>query len=239
MKLKLFWVFFLLYSCSSPPKKFTVRDPIKTLTEICHTGMATTEVKGRVSLNAKTARQSGNFSGVVRVDPNKLILQIQNLFGGTEAEVLVDDDNYRVNIVQKNETVSGERYWMGIPLFLAKDLFLGRPLCIPKIRNAVQKGYLSKSWIKKNHLEVISDGEDLVVRDLSKKGTKKSQIVYSLIERDGLPLLDHIVWTYFGIRNETIELRFSNFEGRVARQFDVHSSKGEVSVHWKTRKQSQ
>jgi predicted nucleic acid-binding Zn-ribbon protein len=207
------------------------KDPGHLLEAVCKVGRKTQAVQGRVSVKAKSKESSGQFpASVVAKDPGQLILEVTNLFGGTEALITVDGGVYKIDVPGKPErTEKGLGSWGGIPLRWASELFLGRFPC-PENQDSSQL-----------KVEVPARGQ-LKTKSPAHFGEVET-FVYDLRAENGTPWPHHIVWQR-GLENGVfavkVEFRFDDpdSETLIPTKWEAASEQGEVKVRWKERKLS-
>src|SRR6185295_4308335 len=91
-----------LFSCATP--QVTETDPHKLLAEACAPGVSIKGVTGGVAMKAASKEASGQFPATVDArSPGWLKLEIQNLIGGTEAVISVQNRTYKIEVPGKPE----------------------------------------------------------------------------------------------------------------------------------------
>jgi hypothetical protein len=216
-----------LAGCASVPKGAgEAPAELKTLLDAaCSPGTSVASMRGSVWLKAKSSEASGQFpAGVEATDPGKLLLEITNLVGGTEARIRVDDRHYRIEVPGKpRQDREGWGAWGGIPLEWATELFIGRVPCPPASDRAEAR--LSMS------------GEDLVVETPHSLEREAEKFVFGFRKWGGQPWPERLRWERAGAMPLVVEFKFDDPDDAThsPRRWEAKSAQGEVKVRWKDR----
>lgn len=203
-------------------------DPHFLLEKACSPGKGIQSVQGTVWLRAKSKEASGKFPAVVKVSDQNLEMEVTNLFGGTEARIEVDHNQYKITVPGKSsQNREGNDSWGGIPLKWAHTLFLGQIPCP------------GDSELKNAKFSVASENELIV---LVSKGLNVDEQTFSyrFKEYDNAPWPEFLVWERKGIGAIKVDFEFSDPEDKTQSplRWKATSSQGEVKTRWKRRNAS-
>ncbi|OFZ18321.1 MAG: hypothetical protein A2X94_12250 [Bdellovibrionales bacterium GWB1_55_8] len=208
-------------------------DPRGLLTQVCGAsapGSQINKVKGSAWLKASSKEASGRFPAQVLAEmPDKLVLEVMNLIGGTEALIKVEGRRYKIEIpAQKNrkqQKQEGYHSWGGIPLQFATELFLGRIPCPPVA--AFADAQVS-----------TSQADELLVETKPSLEREAEIFRYSFRAWEGRPWVKALHWEKKGTAPSVIDFQFDSPEEGTAspQRWEAKSAVGEVSVRWRERK---
>ena len=226
----------LLSSCSSLPKRensFSSTDPDQTLKEICALGGEFTQAEGELWMKAKSAQTSGQFTGVFRATRGKkVVLDVVNPFGGTEAQLTLEGGRYTVRGGSNSKSAkgrvlqAGETQWGGIPLEWASALLSGSFPC-PNMGQSYQVRWAEAGVGEQPKLEVSYRSSGLLASE--------EVFRYSVRIRSQKAWAEALQWERKGPFAQAVQFEFSNPhpEWSVPQKWTAVSSQGEVLVKWK------
>ncbi|HTL11585.1 MAG TPA: hypothetical protein VL588_03810 [Bdellovibrionota bacterium] len=195
---------------------------LSTLDRVCALGAGTGSMDGAVWLKAHSKDASGQFPADVKVESSgKVLMEVTNLIGETQARIEVDSGSYHIMVPGKDaRDEKGDGSWGGIPLRWAPRLFLGRFPCpdLPLDSSATAKLDVD------DHLEVHVGNEDYL---------------YVLSAWGGGPWVSELTWLRKNAQGESRVLfkfdRPDESSGAPLRWSAV-SDQGSVDVRWRRRK---
>ena len=209
-----------------------VLDPKALLAEVCGErgpGAGVAKVKGSAWLKVSSKEASGRFPAHVLVEaPDKLVLEVVNLVGGTEALIHVDGRRYLIEVPaqkgREKQKQEGTHSWGGIPLQFATELFLGRIPCPPAA--ALQDARL-----------VTAAADELRVETQASLDREPEIFRYSFRAWEGRPWPQALRWERRGTAPTSVDLEFDQPEKNTGspKRWGAKSPSGEVSVRWRDR----
>lgn len=220
------WVVLILLAsgCAQVPVSRDV-EPSALLREACAPGSEIQKASGSIWMKAASQEASGQFPATVEaVSPDRVRMEITNLLGGTEAIILVQGREYRIEVPGKPEkTEKGAHTWGGIPLEWATELFLGRIPCPP---TGPEK-----------RLSIGSEPGELVVSVPASLHGAEEAYVYRFRRWAGRPWPESLRWERKSAPPVAVEFKFDDPEEktRSPRKWEAKSPRGEVKVRWKDR----
>lgn len=222
-----FGIFLLTYcGCAGVPANRGV-DPRVVFKKICSLGRDIKTQKGSVWMQVRSPETQGQFPASVQADdPSRLQMEVTNLFGGVEALIKVDGNQYQVDVPkQKNKNQTGAYSWGGIPLEWATELFLGRIPC-PRKRAAEEVS------------TQLMDSGELRVEDLT-GGEQNLKEIYSYQFRNwaGSFWPQRLHWERASKIPIYIDFKFDQPDSvtGVPTRWEARSAWGEVKVRWRER----
>ena len=224
-----FIAFFLslaaLTGCATSSSKLTQNYSAKDLYTItCGIGQSIQSAEGSVWLKANSKEVTGYYPTTVTVSaPNVLKMAINNVLGGTEAWIQVEQGHYLVTDGSRREKKDeGYGSWGGIPLRWAPALFLGRVPC-PDSTQVVE-------------LKKTSDG-DLFLEVSNGSSILTETFLYSFEIQSGRPWPIALHWENQGKSKTAVDFKFEDREEETGspKKWEARSERGKVKVHWKDR----
>lgn len=205
-------------------------DPKILLDQVCAIGRKTEPgvkgVKGSIWMKASSRDASGQFPAQVTAQiPDRLDMEVTNLFGGREAVIRVTGKQYSIEVPgKKNENRQGTHSWAGIPLQWATDLFLGRVPC-------PASGSLQDAALR------INEREELVVQTKAAVDQDAQQFVYRFKNVSGRQWPEALHWERLSAAPLKVDFKFEEPEDgtRSPTKWEAKSVEGEVKVRWKER----
>jgi len=181
-----------------------------------------------MTVNSKEG--SGRFPALVNATyPDQLQMEVQNLFGGSEAFIRVHGNSYDVRDAKKQETrEAGVENWRGIPLEWAPLLFVGRIPCPPE------------DVLKGAQLSVGGEG-DLTILTKGTAARAPETFVYQFKVWNGQPWPEQLHWEKRSVSQAlAVDFRFDDPEEDTGspKKWEARSSRGEVKVRWRDREVS-
>lgn len=214
--------------CATLPAK-RGEDPAYLLERACSPGRDVTKVSGSVWLKAASKEASGQFpASVEAISPSTLRMEVTNLVGGTEATIVVDKEEFRIDLPgsDKNKARSqkGVGSWGGIPLRWAADLFLGKIPCPAE----ETRGSLKPKLIEGGGVAVEAPGT---------YGATGERFAFRFKTWAGDAWPESLVWERQGKQATRIEFKFEDPEDgtQSPKRWEAKSPQGEVKNRWKER----
>lgn len=193
----------------------------------CLPGQKIKSQTGSVWMQIRSSESNGQFPALVNAEhPSQLRLEVTNLIGGTEAIIVVQGDQYRVNIPnQKKEFEKGLGSWGGIPLHWATDLFLGKIPC-PR-----------KDLYTKQILSLTEEGALTIKSSTSGNQTASENFIYKFRKWGSLFWPEALRWERAGPSPLIVEFKFDQPEEKTGSpiRWEARSIRGEVKVRWRDR----
>lgn len=215
---------FSLSACTSAPIAGVGYSPKQLFQYACEVGGHIHSAKGAISLKAESSEFTGQVPAQIQVVmPDQLRLEVNNLFGGTEALIWVSGNHYEIIRNGKEKKQEGYDSWGGIPLRWATDLFIGKIPC-PMLTESTQ-------------LSVNLEGELTVVVAAGPK-TDPQKFVYRFEKYANQPWPQSLHWDRLGLQNVSVDFKFSNPEEVTLSPMTwvATSAHGKVKARWRERK---
>lgn len=201
----------------------------------CRPGIKNRLVTGTLQMLVESKELNGRFSANAKVDGQdkaRVVLEITNPLGGTEAVLKIEGEKYDIlreegSLFAKsklNKIDSGYGSWGGIPIRWASVLFLGRIPCPDSGTN------WSLSLPSPDVLVVEGGGGKL-----SDPGVKpKERFTYQFVEQKGQPWPEQLKWENLGVPPMAIAFKFDGPEskGMSPTKWEIQSDKGKLKVKW-------
>ena len=240
-----FSVVLFVQGCAHTPDSAMEADPVALLNEVCGNGRAGYSTSsGYIGIVVRSKKVSGTFSGAVKVDPQKMDLEVTNPLGGTEAAIHAEDRVVTVLVPGKEKKIYPDAYsWNGVPIHFAPEMFLGRfpcPAVFGKSREAIGFADQGREKIQSRYGIKFRQAEpgELAIEAPDPSGKNQEVYRYQFDVQDGKYLAIAMAWEVQNSPKGLVrfELLEKDPETHESKGWKVVSNEGEVKLLWKSRR---